>query len=91
MTWMVMGVAVVTWCPSRTRITRIVVVVVVVGTVVVILRRLVLLSLAVFFALHTTILEPDFDLTLCQIEVSRQFPALLLRYVGIKKEFFFQL
>ena len=89
MTWMVMGVAVVTWCPSRTRITRIVVII---GAVtIVVILRLVLLSLAVLFTLHTTILEPDFDLTLCQIEVSRQFPALLLRYVGIKKEFFFQL
>ena len=78
-----------TGVPSRTRITRIVVVVGV-AAVVVVLRR-VLLSLAVLFALHTTILEPDFDLALRQVEVSRQFPALLLRHVGIEKEFFFQL
>ena len=75
---------------SRTRITRIVVVV---GAVVVVVlrRRLVLLSLAVLFALHSTILEPDLDLALRQVEVSRKLPALLLRHVGIKKEFFFQL
>ena len=73
-----------TWCPSRTRITRIVVVVIVVGTVVVILRRLVLLSLAVLFALHSTILEPDLDLALRQVEVSCQFPTFLFRHIGIE-------
>lgn len=87
-----MGVTVVmTGVTSRTRAARIIVVVVGVATVVIVLRLLVCLSLAVLFAFHPTILEPDFDLTLRQIEVSCQLPTFLLGHVGIKKEFFFQL
>ena len=75
---MVMGVTVVmTGVTSRTRAARIVVV----GgaaTVVIVLRLLVGLSLAVLFAFHPTILEPDLDLTLRQIEVSCQLPTFLL-------------
>ena len=52
---------------SRTRAARIVIVVGV-ATVVIVLRLLVGLSLAVLFAFHPTILEPDFDLPLGQTE-----------------------
>jgi hypothetical protein len=40
------------------------------GVVIVVVLRVVLLSLAVLFALHSSILEPDFDLAFCQIQVS---------------------
>lgn len=49
-----------------------------------------LLSLAVLLVLHTSILEPYFDLTFRQIQITRQLPTLLLRNVGIEQEFFFQ-
>ena len=90
MTWMVMGVAVMTGGATspRTRIARIVVIIGAVTIVVVL--RLVLLSLAVLFALHSTILEPDLDLALRQVEVSCQFPTFLFRHIGIEEEFFFQ-
>ena len=79
-----MGVTVVmTGVSSRTRAARIIVVVVGVATVVIVLRLLVCLSLAVLFAFHPTILEPDLDLTLRQIEVSCQLPTFLLLCKGL--------
>ena len=79
-----MGVTVVmTGVTSRTRAARIIVVVVGVATVVIVLRLLVCLSLAVLFAFHPTILEPDLDLTLRQIEVSCQLPTFLLLCKGL--------
>ena len=73
---------VMTGVTSRTRAARIVIVVGV-ATVVIVLRLLVGLSLAVLFAFHPTILEPDFDLTLRQIEVSCQLPTFLLLRKGL--------
>ncbi len=49
-----------------------------------------LLPLAVLLVLHPPILEPDLDLTFRQVEIARQFPALLLRHVGVKQELFLQ-
>ena len=49
-----------------------------------------LLPLAVLLVFHPPVLEPDFDLALGQVEVSRQLPALLFRNVGVEEEFFFQ-
>ena len=69
---------VMTGVTSRTRAARIIVVVVGVATVVIVLRLLVCLSLAVLFAFHPTILEPDLDLTFRQIKVSCQLPTFLL-------------
>ena len=51
----------------------------------------VLLSLVVLFALHTPILEPDFDLALRQVEIACQLPSLLFRDVGVEKKLFFEL
>ena len=50
-----------------------------------------LLPLAVLLVLHPPILEPDLDLTFRQVEIARQFPALLLRHVSVEQKLFFQL
>ena len=90
-TWMMIGVTVVmTGVTSRTRTARIIIVGTA-ATIVTILRLPVCWSLAVLFAFHSFILEPNFDLALCQIEVSRQLPAFLFWHISIKKEFFLQL
>ena len=64
-------------------------VVVVVAAAVVVVIRIVLLSLAILFALHPSILKPDLDLTFGKIKVAGQFPSLLFRHVGIEKKLFF--
>lgn len=56
--------------------------------VVVLLRAL---ALAVLLVLHATILKPDLHLALRQIQITRQFPSLLLRHVGVEQELFLQL
>lgn len=45
--------------------------------VVVVVILLVRLSLAVFFVLHTSVLEPDFNLPFGKVQVTRQFPSFL--------------
>ena len=64
------------------------VVVVVVAAAVVVVVGVVLLSLAILFALHSSILKPDLDLTFGKIKVAGQFPSFLLRHVGIEKKLF---
>ena len=91
MTCMVMGLTVVmTGVTSRTQIARIII-----GggavTVSIVLWLLVCWSLATLFCFYPLILEPDLDLALRQIKVSRQLKTFLFCYVGIKQEFFCQL
>lgn len=52
------------------------------------LRRL---SLAIFLVFHSTILEPYFDLSLREVKVAGELPALLLGHVGVVQELLFQL
>jgi hypothetical protein len=47
-------------------------------------RLLVLLSLAILLAFHSPVLKPNFDLAFREVEVSGQFPALLLGHVSIE-------
>lgn len=49
------------------------------------------LSLAIFLVFHSTILEPYFDLSFSEIEVTRQLPALLLGHICVVEEFLLQL
>lgn len=65
-----------------------VMVLVVCGSVVVVLllRRL---PLGVFLILHPPVLEPNFHLSLGQVQVSRELPTLLLRNVRVEKKLFF--
>ena len=49
-----------------------------------------LLPLAVLLILHATVLEPDFDLALRQVEIARQLPAFLFRDVGVEEKLFLQ-
>ena len=49
-----------------------------------------LLPLAVLLILHATVLEPDFDLALRQVEIARQLPAFLFRHVGVEEKLFLQ-
>ena len=49
-----------------------------------------LLPLAVFLVLHPPVLEPDLHLTLRQVEVAGQLPALLFGHVGVEEELLFQ-
>ena len=90
-TWMMIGVTVVmTGVISCTR-TAWIIIAGTATTVATILWLPVFNSLAILFAFHPFILEPNFDLALCQIEVSSQLPTFLFWHVGIKKEFFLQL
>lgn len=52
------------------------------------LRRL---SLAIFLVFHSTILEPYFNLSLREVEVAGELPALLLGHVGVVQELLLQL
>lgn len=72
----------------RVVVARVVVVVVRVRIVVIILSRLRRLPLRVLLILHSSILKPYFYLSLCEVEVPREFPSLLLRYVRIEQKFF---
>lgn len=49
-----------------------------------------LLPLAVLLILHATVLKPDFDLALRQVEIARQLPAFLFRDVGVEEKLFLQ-
>lgn len=49
------------------------------------------LPLAVLLVLHPTVLKPDLDLALGQIQVARELPSLLFRHVSVEEKFFLQL
>lgn len=49
------------------------------------------LPLAVLLVLHPPVLEPDLHLTLRQVQIARQLPALLLGDVGVEEELLLQL
>lgn len=76
----------VVWCVV---VASVVVVVIRIGVVVVILSRLRRLPLRVLLILHPSILEPYFHLSLGEVQISRQFPPLLFRYVRVEEELFF--
>ena len=42
------------------------------------------------FALHAPVLEPDFDLTLAEVQLARDLPALLTRDVRVADELVFE-
>jgi len=62
--------------------------IVVVVVVVVLLLRL---PLTVLLVLHPTILKPDFDLALGEIQIARKLPSFLFRYVGIEEKLLLEL
>lgn len=85
------------WCVRGARMVvtagrRVVVRVVGAAAVVVVVVILLLgLPLAVLLVLHPAVLKPDLHLTLRQVQISRELPPLLLRYVSVEEELLLQL
>lgn len=65
-----------------------VVVVVRIRIVIIVLRRLRRLPLRILLVLHPSILEPYLHLPLCEVQIPRQLPPLLLRDVSVEEELF---
>lgn len=84
------------WCVRGARMVmttgrRVVIRIVGAAAIVVIIILLLGLPLAVFLVLHPTVLKPDLDLALGQIQITRELPSLLLRYISVEEELLLQL
>lgn len=84
------------WCMRGARMVmtagrRVVIRVVGAAAVIVVVILLLGLPLAVLLVLHPTVLKPDLDLALGQIQIARKLPSLLLRHVSVEEELLLQL
>lgn len=56
----------------------------IIRTTAVVVILLLSLPLTILFVLHSSVLKPNFDLALGQIQIARELPSFLFRYIGIK-------
>lgn len=84
------------WCVRGARMVmtagcRVVISVISAAAVIVIVILLLGLALAIFLVLHPTVLKPDLDLALGQIQVARELPSLLFRHISVEEKLLLQL
>lgn len=84
------------WCVRGARMMvtagcRMMICIISAAAIVIVVVLLLRLPLTVLLVLHPTILKPDLDLALGEIQIARELPSLLLRHVGVEKELLLEL